>query len=510
MIDLYAIYLRKSRNDDKSESIEETLARHYGILMNLADRMGLKKHQLHIYKEVVSGESIDARPEMKKLLAKVTNRVYKGVLVVELERLARGDSIDQGVITQTFYYSETLVITPTKTFDFGNEYDNDGFEFGLFMSRQEYKTINRRFKKGKVAATMEGLYLGNIAPYGYKIKPLKKGNTLEKDDDEYKVLQIMVNKFDVNFGTGKVANYLNSLGIKPRKADRWTDAAVRGILKNYDTYLGNVIWYRRKVVKSIVDGKRTASRPINHEPIIAKGKHEPLITEEQANHIKYVLENSSCSKVPKNKEIKNPLSGIIYCADCGRAMMRRPYSNGRIETIICKTQGCHNVSSDLNIIEKRIIESLKVILKDYKVFVKDYEKDEVITNDNHQEMIDYCNNEIEKLNKQLIKICELLENETYTIELFNSRKKSIDTRINELQEKKASLIKENDLNKINKVTKAIPILENAIDLYWDASIEQKNLILKSIIDKCIYKKEKSGRWNKDAIDDFELNIFMKI
>ena len=86
---------------------------------------------------------------------------------------------------------------------------------------------------------MEGLYLGNIAPYGYKIKPLKKGNTLEKDDDEYKVLQIMVNKFDVNFGTGKVANYLNSLCIKPRKADRWTDAAVRGILKNYDTYLDN-------------------------------------------------------------------------------------------------------------------------------------------------------------------------------------------------------------------------------------------------------------------------------
>ncbi len=510
MIELYALYLRKSRNDDRCETIEETLSRHHKILMDLAKRLKIRKNQLHIYKEVVSGESIEARPEMKRLLKNVNNGVYKGVLVVELERLARGDSVDQGIITQTFYYSQTLVITPSKTYDFNNDFDNDSFEFGLFMSRNEYKTINRRLKRGKLAAVDEGLYLGNIPPYGYKIKKLKKGNTLEEDPEENKVLQIMISKLDVNFGTSKIANHLNSLGIKPRKADRWTDASVRGILKNYETYLGNIIWNRRKQVKSIVDGKRIVNRPVNHNYIITKGKHPALITQEQANHIIYVLNHTSCCKVPNNKTIKNPLSGLIECADCGRKMIRRPYQNGRIETLICKTQGCKNVASDLNIIEKRIIESLKITLKNYHTYVKDYNKEKNIENNNTQELIDYCNIEIDKLNKQLIKICELLENDTYTIELFNSRKKTIDTRLNELKKQKSRLIKENKQNKIHKIKKAIPVLENALDLYWKADIEQKNIILKSIINKCIYKKKKSGRWDKEARDDFELKIFIKI
>ena len=66
----------------------------------------------------------------------------------DLEAEARGDSIDQGVVARAFKYSETLIITPFKTFDPNNEYDEEYFEFGLFMSRREYKTIRRRLNAG--------------------------------------------------------------------------------------------------------------------------------------------------------------------------------------------------------------------------------------------------------------------------------------------------------------------------------------------------------------------------
>ena len=49
-----------------------------------------------IYKEVVSGETISERKEMQKLLKDVENEKWTGVLVVEVERLARGDTADQG------------------------------------------------------------------------------------------------------------------------------------------------------------------------------------------------------------------------------------------------------------------------------------------------------------------------------------------------------------------------------------------------------------------------------
>lgn len=56
-----------------------------------------------------------------------------GVLVVEVERLARGDTSDQGRVAKTFKFSDTLIITPSKTYDPNNEYDEEYFEFGLFM-----------------------------------------------------------------------------------------------------------------------------------------------------------------------------------------------------------------------------------------------------------------------------------------------------------------------------------------------------------------------------------------
>ena len=67
-----------------------------------------------IFREVVSGETLSQRPQMQILLNEVENNMYDGVLVMEVERLARGNSVDQGIIAQAFKYSNTLIITPTK------------------------------------------------------------------------------------------------------------------------------------------------------------------------------------------------------------------------------------------------------------------------------------------------------------------------------------------------------------------------------------------------------------
>ena len=73
-MDKYAIYLRKSRADIEAEKLGEgeTLARHKNILTELAARRGLYVET--IYQEIVSGETIAARPEIKKLI----NECYSG------------------------------------------------------------------------------------------------------------------------------------------------------------------------------------------------------------------------------------------------------------------------------------------------------------------------------------------------------------------------------------------------------------------------------------------------
>ena len=152
----YCIYLRKSRADLDAEAHGEgeTLARHEKALVELAHRQGINITK--IYREVVSGETIASRPVMQQLLSDVGNRLWAGVLVMEIERLARGDTMDQGIVAQAFKFSYTKIITPQKTYDPNNEFDEEYFEFGLFMSRREYKVINRRLQNGRLASVKEG------------------------------------------------------------------------------------------------------------------------------------------------------------------------------------------------------------------------------------------------------------------------------------------------------------------------------------------------------------------
>lgn len=143
----YCMYLRKSRADVEAEARGEgeTLSRHQNILLELAKKQ--KLNLVKIYREIVSGDSIAARPQMQSLLADITDGKYAGVLVVEVERLARGDTIDQGIVAQAFRESSTKIVTPTKTYDPDNEFDEEYFEFSLFMSRREYKTIKRECRQ---------------------------------------------------------------------------------------------------------------------------------------------------------------------------------------------------------------------------------------------------------------------------------------------------------------------------------------------------------------------------
>jgi len=110
----YAIYLRKSREDREAEARGEgeTLARHKAALLDIAKNRILDIGA--IYEEIVSGETIAARPQMQRLLEEVEAGRWEGVLVMEVERLARGNGIDQGIVSQAFSVSGTKIITPYK------------------------------------------------------------------------------------------------------------------------------------------------------------------------------------------------------------------------------------------------------------------------------------------------------------------------------------------------------------------------------------------------------------
>ena len=109
------MYLRKSRAEELKDTTEETLRRHREQLEALAARCGY--HIILTFEEVVSGESLYARPQMLAMLEAVSGGDYDAVLCMDIDRLGRGSMAEQGIIFDALRRSNTKIITPDKTYD---------------------------------------------------------------------------------------------------------------------------------------------------------------------------------------------------------------------------------------------------------------------------------------------------------------------------------------------------------------------------------------------------------
>lgn len=488
MADQYAIYLRKSRADMEAESRGEgeTLARHRASLLELA-----KKQQLsvtEVYEELVSGDTIQSRPEIQKLLQKVEKGAFAGVICMEIERLARGDSIDQGIIARTFKYSATKIITPAKVYDPSNEYDEEYFEFSLFMSRREYKTINRRMQAGRLASVKEGNYIGSSAPYGYKkVHDYEnKCYTLEPVPDEADAVRLMYDLYiNHDLGYSKIATHLNNLGIKPKRIDTWSRPTVKAIIEN-PLYYGKLRWNWRKNQKIMENGRIKITNPINHDYEVYDGLHPAIVDEAVWKRAEAIRKVNPHTRTKQSTELKNQFAGLMYCKLCGRAMVRRPYVNNDV-FLMCNHNGCNCVSAKFEDVDKAVYDA---IVRTYREKLKSSDNNKINSNSNdaiEKSII----KEIEKIRSQQNKLYDLLEQGIYSTEVFVERSGI-------LNNKKQALEKELIKVKSEKVTEA-DIKEHLLRMKFiiyaynrSMSIKEKNTLLKSIIKKIEYERTERG------------------
>ena len=511
------MYLRKSRADIEAEARGEgeTLARHKKILLDLARKMKISITK--VYSEVESGETISSRPVMQQLLKDVEDGIWKGVLVVEVERLARGDTIDQGIVAQAFKYTDTKIITPMKTYDPANEFDEEYFEFGLFMSRREYKTINRRLQRGRIESVKEGKYLGTKPPYGYLRKKLEKekGYTLEINPEQAKIVKLIFEWYTNNIGISLIVRKLNDMKILTMKGGDWVNSTIQGMLRN-PVYIGKIRWNSRPEQKKVVDGEIVTVRPRAKQEdwILVEGLHEAIIDEETFERTQIILSKNPSTPAPKKLGIKNPLAGLIVCGKCDRKMVRRPYGRKQPDSLICPVTSCDNVSSYLYMVEEKLLQALEEWVIRYKLDMKDMDNS---PQDSLEQDVLYkaCNEldeNIKTLERQLDSLYDLLEQGVYTTDMFLNRNKTISHRIQQAKDDRKALEKQIEQISVREKSRKviIPKIEKVLELY--NTIEDpavKNKLLKEVIEKAIYTKTVNGRWHNKP-DDFQLVIYPNI
>ena len=496
--DSVAVYLRKSRMDPDSESVDETLARHADTLIKLAGKLGL--NITRIYKEVVSGDGLFTRPEMVRLLQDVEADKYSAVCCMEIDRLGRSSQKDGGIILETFQEHNVFIITPNKTYDLNNEIDEQSVEMQSFIARQELKSIKRRLRKG-VEKTVESGYHVGEPPYGYRRTYIDKRPTLEICEDEANVIRMVFDMY-VNQGMGShiIARELNRMGYQPRKNDHFSRTTIGFYLQN-PIYTGKIVWNKRKhIKKKFPDDKNRSVVNDENKWIVSDGIHPAIIPQElfdTAQRIRLTRAHPPSF----TGELRNPFAGLIYCKNCGAAIQRQ-FSTAGGNRLLCPKTGCMK-SIRTEYLEEYILKFLRQILNGCTSTPESITENET---DESAELIKISIKDLQRtikiLTAQKSRLHDLLEKEVYDVKTFLERSNIIADKIKNvetaLREKEEQL---NDIEYAPPAKEAVPILQKLLDYYDVISVPEKNELYKQLI-KRIYlthtKEQKS--------DEFSLEI----
>jgi DNA invertase Pin-like site-specific DNA recombinase len=370
-------YLRKSQSDDPTLTVEEVLANHERILDEWAERhLGAKVPEQNKFREVVSGETMKERPGIQKVLRLIESPKYKAVAVVEPQRLTRGDNEEIGRLMKLIKYSNTLVITPQRTYDLRDEYDWDAFERELKRGNDYLEYTKKILNRGRLLSVSKGNYVGNVAPYGYDKDTVSDGKrkcpTLKINEEQAEVVRMIFDMYvNQDMGRTNICHTLDSMGIKPPRGKKWSPEGMWNMLDNIH-YIGKVRWNWRKTVNIVEDGEIRKTRPKAKigEYLIYDGKHPAIISEELFNAAQAKKGRNHRAK-PKTK-IRNPLASILYC-QCGRAMSLRTYkSHNSPPRLICDGQvHCKTGSCLYDEMIDRVAQVLEQCIEDFEIRLAD-------------------------------------------------------------------------------------------------------------------------------------------
>ncbi|WP_421156826.1 recombinase family protein [Peribacillus simplex] len=167
--------------------------------------------------------------EMLRLLKDVEQDLYDAVLVVDLDRLIRGDLEDMGRLSRIFRDSNTVGITPTdKVYNFNDDDQSLINNFEMVFANHEYKVIKKRMLRGKKQGAKAGKWTNGTPPYPYVYNRITR--ELDIETKKAKIYNLMKKMFIEDMKPAhEIAWELNKLGIKTSKNADWHENSIRRV-----------------------------------------------------------------------------------------------------------------------------------------------------------------------------------------------------------------------------------------------------------------------------------------
>lgn len=247
-----------------------------------------------------------------------------------------------------------------------------------------------------------------------------------------------------------------------------------------------------------------------NESILVNGLHEAIIDEATFSLAADKLARHGSPPVHLRGELKNPFAGLAVCAKCGKSLIYSACASGRYTRMSCPSRFCDNVSTDFEIFEKCVLETLNKWVEEYELEFTDIASrsdDTVISA--VEKSLSASQSELETLNLQLARTHDLLEQGAYDTDTFLLRSRLLAEKINyaksniETLSGALSVAKQRAANRKNLIpeVKKIVSVYNALD-----SAKEKNAALKNVLERITYRRDNRS-WRGGNRDNFEIVLY---
>ncbi len=334
------LYERLSR-DDELQGESFSIQNQKTMLEDYAQRNGFPRFR-HYTDDGVSGTRFD-RPGFMAMMEEVENGNVEAIIVKDMSRLGR-DYLKVGQVMEILRQRGVRLIAINDNVDSANG-DNDFTPFLNIMYEFYARDTSRKIRSVFKAKGMSGKHLTGHVAYGY-LWDEKREHWLLDDEAAAVVRRIFAMTLE-GYGPFQIASRLTADKIEMpavhmarhgeglHKSQKikdpyvWSTSTVVNILKRRE-YLGHTVNFKTR--KHFKDKK---SHYVDEsEWTIFENTHEAIIDQETFDNVQRIRGNSR--RYPNGYGEAAPLTGLLYCADCGGKMYVHRTNNGkRISQYTC-------------------------------------------------------------------------------------------------------------------------------------------------------------------------------
>ena len=375
------LYERLSR-DDELQGESNSISHQKQMLEEFARRNGLP-NPTHFTDDGVSGTRFD-RPGFLAMMEEVEAGRVEAIVIKDMSRLGR-DYLKVGQVMEILRQRGVRLIAINDGVD-SLKGDDDFTPFRNIMNEFYARDTSRKIRSVFKSKGMSGKHLTGTVIYGY-LWDEKREHWLVDEEAAAVVRHIFALAME-GYGPYQIATKLSEEkiempavhlarygeGVNKNKtfADiyRWSASTVVEILKKRE-YLGHTVNFKTR--KHFKDKK---SHYVDEsEWTIFENTHEAIIDQETFDNVQRIRGNAR--RYPDGFGEAHPLTGLMYCADCGGKMyVHRTYNGKRVPQYTCGQYGKYPIGSLCPTQHRIKAEAVLTLIADMLRAIAEYSKND--------------------------------------------------------------------------------------------------------------------------------------